>query len=179
MTKRSSHTPGPLRLGFPFPSGQDTATHFHVIFFVASRKTGKPKVIIFQKFCVFSAMGTGGHYLVHLGWFFRVTTFLRCLWIIFWFNVPDNFTLPGEFQLHLSTFPVHYLRLSCLDWHENTLSREILKQKQVFFSKSYPLYFESDKRLGNVFLFSGQVKGRSSTHQIKCIQFTSTMCSEL
>lgn len=54
------------------------------------------------------------------------------------------------------------------DWHENTLSGEILKQKQVFsLSKSYQLYFESDKRLGNFFLILWASKRKVSNTSVK------------
>lgn len=46
--ERSSHTHGPLSLGFPFSFGQSTAIHLHVVFFIASRKTGKPKLLFFR-----------------------------------------------------------------------------------------------------------------------------------
>lgn len=73
----------PPEFGFSFSCGPDTAVHLRVVVFVASRKTRTPKAIIFREFCLFSAMGMWGHYLVHLGSFFRVTTkSLWCLWII-------------------------------------------------------------------------------------------------
>ena len=176
--------------GFPFSFGHYPSILFQVVFFVESRKTGKTKMILFWKLCLFNVMGIWSCYLVHLGWFFRVTT----KYTVFMNLFSSLFLPPFRFQMGFNCFclpSLLYIKAHLMTTiggcpaltSQTYMSREILKHKssRVFLkvSNTNKSYFERDKSLDKSAWFSGQVKWRSSNHQIKCIQFTSTMCPEL
>lgn len=70
---------------------------------------------------------------------------------------------PWYIKVHL-TFTIWGCPALTWEYYEQ---RDFLNVREaVFFSKSYHLYFERDKIHGKFFLFSGQAKGKSSTHQI-------------